>query len=281
LPNIDIPNRLPPNVAIAIADRGALCDRYAETVPTAPLGLTPHFEARVKKLGRVSMNCQPSALVGFLRDGNYKNLHELIAEHHITPGADYGVRLAVETALGYAGHHRNLIYGSLNIGNAGCRFYGPYCVVLKPDSVAERVVFLEQNSMGYFGLRFVGDQFDGKLEEGVWAREADVYMLAVCKLVERLKAMRGYDVPAMCDAVAGYFDSIEAHIYGEVLAEHIEEIRVAPELLVQFLYLKSRKKRSVDEAVWYRTHAKVLAAIERKNIRLRVATGDPAPSTLP
>jgi len=262
----------PPNILFAEKDRPNLHERYYDiALPNAPLWLTPHFEARVRKQGCVTMNMQPSALFGFLRDGEYKNLHRLVHDGEITPGADFGIRIAVEAAMGYGEQSHELIYGALNIGNLGCRFYGPYCVVIKTSSIADRVTFIEQNSMSYYSLSFVGNTFAGLLPAGGMALRDDVHLLAVAKLAERLNHVRGYDLPAMCDAVAGYFDSIEAHIFGAVRVADIEEIRVPPELIVQHQYLSTRRNRSQDDDVWYRAHDKVLGAIEDRQIRVRVA----------
>jgi hypothetical protein len=262
----------PPNVVLAESDHADLVAIYKDALLRGPLGLVQQFEALIRAAGRVGINCHPSGLVGFLEEGVYKNLHQLVSAGKVVPGADYGFRLFVERALGYGECGQKIIYGSLNIGNGGCRFYGDYCVVLQTNAVRDRVSFLRHNAFSYITRTALGAAVQAGVPPGSRSTWESVPMLAVAKLQEVLASLRGYNVPALQEAVAGYSDCLEAHIYGPVERSQVEEIRVPLALIVRILYLRGRVWKTPplppEDELFLRTHNTVLDTIERYNLRL-------------
>ncbi len=259
----------PLNVQLAQQDLPFLTQRYTGALQRCPPGLALQFEVRIRDFGRVGINCKPSGLVGFLDEGLYRNLHQLVGLGRIPPGTDYGVRLMVENRLGYQAIGIDICYGSLNTGNCGCRFFGDYCVVLQQDAIKDRVAFLEKNAFSFFGMDLLGGPIAGqRLPKGCRATWDNVSKLALAKLYPMLAGISSLDVPAMNDAIAGYSETIEAHIFGPIRRQDIEEVRLPSERLVRVMYLRGSKSLSSDDQLFLNTHGMVLERLEHFKIRV-------------
>jgi hypothetical protein len=260
----------PVNVALAESDRTALNQRYARIFPGCPPERAAWLEALVQSGGRVSINSFAPALVHFLRQGRYLNIHQLVNNGR-PADVNYGTRVIVEQGIGYETIGASIVYGNLNVGNCGIDEFGDYCIILRRESIESRTSFVQDNTFRYFRRDLLGGPATGGISPGHRATWSDVGRLAVVKLEEHLRNMKGYDRQALQSLVAHGSEFIEAHVYGPVRRRDVEEIRVTAELMSQMEYYARRARLNDSEQLSFDTHAAVIGLLDRHGIPLRVS----------
>lgn len=261
---------MPPiNIDLAERHAASLSRAYANVRIDAAV-LRP-FESLLASNARVTINSSFAGLAGFLRDGVFLNIHELVRQGKAPAGEAYRLRQDVERRLGFNVAGKKIVYGSLNTGNCGCRFFGDYCIVLRTDAVRNRVSFLQENSFAYFGHSYIGARNLGRVKMGSMATWSNHHELAVVKLNRQLsRQVRAYDVPAINALVCGYFNTIEAHVHGPVTLGDVEEVRIHHLTQSRADLFSRLANLDLDDRFFLQTHEGLVSALDRSKIRIDI-----------
>lgn len=224
---------------------------------------------------RVVFNLGGHALLNYLRSGRYLNLYEgpIIAGVRRSPSA---TRLEADRLLGLS-PPSDYYFCALAAGGTGIRFYGEYCVVLRPDAcraAVERV--LDRNSYDLLApplkgyreslaarrrARSLVDSLGGRLDDG------SVQDMLVAKVLQQATDRpRLLTAGAVADAVLSDEDYCEAYHRGRIEHAAIEEIRENPADVAREGEIVQRVQGG--EAV---TTAELVWALRRRLVRRNLA----------
>lgn len=264
------------NVDKAVADSDSLRQQY-EGLLNGPTTddldvLCDQLRSRLASYGRVSFNAQPDKLLGFLSDpsGVYKNVHMLIAEGEPQPFG-YETRRRIDRSV-FGDCGEQLVYGSLNLGNSGNRYWGDYCVVLRQDSGREQTSFIANSTYGYVWQPLIGLGRQVTVPIGSRATWDNVYQLMIIKFGTRLiEEWRAYNIPAINTMVCGFFDCIEAQICHPITIADIQEVRVHQTTQLQALLAQDLPAPMPGDQELKETHDLVLRELGRRGIRVIVS----------
>ncbi len=191
---------------------------------------------------RVSVNTDYKGLIGFLTDGIYKNRHNLVTEGKRTVKRSSYKREFAEEIIGFGEEKRNIYYGALNTGNCGIILYDtPYCLILKPESIAHRTSFLKDNSFAYVmeradrkGLLVQNLERELLNDMAIWN---NVNQLAAIKHIKTLASRQEpFSQRELNDFLCDDVNFIEAHIFGSFGIKNIEEIRLPNNFVTQMMF---------------------------------------------
>ncbi len=266
---------MPPlNVELAEADAAPLKAEYRRVLRKVTPAAIKYFEAHFRSNLRVSINCEIQALAGFLDANEYKNHWQRVEEGLTEPGENDTIRLAVEKGvLGFGDAGSNIIYGSANTGNSGARFYGNVCLVLRTDSVKDRVSFLKENSMNYFYQAMTGTRQIAKVPAGTRATWENVHQLAAVKVgaAQVTRHLNSYDIPSVNAAVCGFFDCLEAQVFGVITPKDIEEVRIHQVEYIRSRVQAERPRLNEADAITLQFSRTAFGLLDSKNIRIDVS----------
>lgn len=270
----------PINVLLAERDAAHVASRYEAVAKRHSDPLIADVKGHIAASGRVSINCDAAALTAFLRDGLYKNRHQLVDDDKTYAGPGLAYRKRLEKFLGYGEEGKNIVYGGLNVGNAGSQFHGDFCIVFRREALEKNVSFMKYDSYHAFGSILMESGNPGKLEPGSRATWSNVSELAVVKLAENgmLDTLSVGDHPALSNAICNYADCIEAHVFGKLTPDHVQEIRVPLALLVRFNWLQGQSRHEPNtglierDSLFLWTNAVAIEAVESHHIPL-IPTG--------
>ena len=174
---------------------------------------------------------RPWIAADFVQNNRYQNMYQAVAEASVLSGRNsdellrerlgpyYAPRLAFDRAFDHGDRFR---YGALNIGNAGTRQYGLFCIVFRGDfpPPGEQVAYLKTDSLkGYVSAA-------GTLDEVALRRDAagpaQRHILAAIKHAG--DATRRAD--RWPDMICGGDTYIEAIFVTEVTTATVAEVRV-------------------------------------------------------
>jgi hypothetical protein len=226
---------------------------------------------------RMVVNIPAEALLAFVKDGEYGNVYAepIIAGKKRTPSA---ARIKVDALLGFGEKAPNYFYGAAAMGGTGVRFYGEYCMVLKPDRVADDTQIFDRNSFDLLFPPLVSAPDLTKIVStlrGKWSSDAvDMLALRVLPLLEG--AERLITLGTVSDAVLHDEDFLELHKYESFNLNDLEEIRETPEdqafhtHIVE--YLDEGGLPMLEEFVWVARRIRVAEALRRLGLRTRVVS---------
>ncbi len=121
----------------------------------------------------------------------------------------------------------SFVYGALNLRGVGPRYYGGYCIALKPPADEGQLALLPGNSLELY-VDDVGETVDQQgvaRDAGAWSHRAQV---AACKHGEALQSTDPVHWPDMiCSPKKEEQRFIEAILGDTVSRTQIEEIRIA------------------------------------------------------
>jgi hypothetical protein len=174
------------------------------------------------------VNIGADALAKFLKDGAYKNAYErpVLMGHEVGPSK---TRRRVDALLGLTGEAAKKIYfGAVALGGTGVRFYGEYCMALRPSTT--NLKLLDRNSYDLIkpplANRVRNSSFVNRLK-GSWS---DLGEMLVLKVMPKLEAgNRLVTSGTVSEAVLQDEDFIEVHRTGTFGPIELEEVREAPQ----------------------------------------------------
>ncbi len=223
---------------------------------------------------RMVVNIPADGLLGFLADGRYKNAYELpfVAGSQRQPSA---TRREVDELVQLE-PPQDYYFGAIALGGTGIRFYGEYCLALRPSSIDPQTRVFDRNSYDLIQPPFKGHPGLKALVRslrGSW--DADVVDMLTLKVLPELRnTTRFVTLGTVSDCALHDEDYLEVHRRGTFGPGEVEEVRQAPEE-------QAIQSRIVDnwaqgtppalaELVWLRRRAKVERALRRARVKSRV-----------
>ena len=94
----------------------------------------------------ISMNTSERGIFGFLNDGEYKNIHDLVKDGIKSHDDEYEKRKSFDDKFD---NGRAFKYGALFIGGCGVKEYGRFCMVLDKNYF-KKLCFVKQDSLKYY-----------------------------------------------------------------------------------------------------------------------------------
>ncbi|MGJ5819963.1 hypothetical protein [Paludibaculum fermentans] len=231
----------PSNIALAMDDEPHLTARFERcreqiecTDPALWIRLSGVVELIKKKTG-VSINMEPGVLISMLQSERlrYANLHDLIQAQLLEkyPREWHSKRKGIDNIV-FGTDGESLVFGALNLGTDGVFSYGPCCVYIHMNMIANVVSFLERNSFVYFSQN--GAAVSVHVPPGTRAVRSTVAHLAVVKHIRDMQQLT--DVSLKClarvlltsqgDKFSDEF--IEAQIAKSVKSSMFKSVVVSP-----------------------------------------------------
>lgn len=228
---------------------------------------------------RMVVNISAYALLNFLQTGSYKNLYE----HPVIGGARRGPtpdRLRVDDLLEFGPYAKDYYFGAVALGGTGVRFYGEYCMVIKPETVDANTRIFDRDSYDML-VPPLSDLDDRELRDlafilrGEWDR--DVVDMLVLKLLPELRfANRLLTTGVVAELVLHDQDFVEVHYNRRINPQTVEEIRQSPDEVALESRIRSRRASGFPptsvELLWMRQREEVARAMESQGIRYRIVT---------
>jgi hypothetical protein len=223
---------------------------------------------------RMVVNISADALLGFLRTGAYLNAYELpvIAGQARSPSVR---RKRVDELLDLK-PPEGFYFGAAAMGGTGIRFYGEYCLVLKPSSVDPKTRVLDRNS---YDLLYppLSERDDvgtlAKALKGGWSADT-VTMLVRRVLPELVGSSRLVTLGTVSDAILHDEDFLEVHKEGTFGPADVEEIRETPEdQAIQdhiLNYFEHGGVPRIEELLWVMRRERIAQVLGRYELRTRV-----------
>ena len=227
---------------------------------------------------RVSVNTDDMGLIGFLTDGIYKNRHNLVAEGKRSVKRSSYKREFAEEILGFGEEKENIYYGALNTGNCGLIVYTPYCLILKPESIANRTSFLKDNSFAYImeradrkGVLLQNLEREPLNDMAIWN---NVNQLAAIKHIKTLAIRQElFSERELNDLLCNDVNFIEAHILGNFGVEDIEEIRLPNNFVTEMMFWQNfpdRTKLDYTENMLLNRYEAAIIKIKENSIKITI-----------
>lgn len=224
---------------------------------------------------RAVVNIPADALLSFLREGTYKNAYgrPVVAGRRREPS---DTRLRVDGLLGFGKRAPEYYFAAVALGGTGIRFYGEYCMVLRPEWVRKSTQVFDRNSydLVHSPLSSVSDE-DGLVSSlrGEWA--TDLVDMLKLKILPILRGVyRLTTAGAISDAVLHDEDFVEVHHRGSFLPDDVEEIRLSPEDEVVQSRIAQRYSQGIlptaEELLWSSRRAVVTEELQRHKVASRV-----------
>jgi hypothetical protein len=224
---------------------------------------------------RAMVNIGPQALRMVLSSGRYLNAYERprIAGKARNASAK---RRAVDRLV-FGKDARNFYFGAVSMGGAGVRFYGEYCMVLRPSHITRARLF-DRNSYDLASppLSEIADQ--GALVKalrGEW--RTDLEPMLALKVLPLLPDHERLTTPGqVAEQVQRDEDFVEVHTDAPFGPEHLEEVRRSHEEGVAGLELERQVdqgiKYTMSELRWLGERRRAEKELARRRIRLKSVT---------
>lgn len=177
---------------------------------------------------RAVINMGAASLCSFLEQGKYLNAYERprVEGVQIAPSES---RQTVDRLL-FGDEMEKYYFAAISLGGLGCRFYGEFCVALRPERIQESSVF-DRNSYDLLSPPLdapAGRPSAVRALRGVWSR--DVVPMLTAKIMPELPEENRLTTPGqISDLVLRDEDFAEVHIRDAITPEHVEEVRKSPE----------------------------------------------------
>lgn len=222
---------------------------------------------------RMVVNIPADALLAFLREGRYRNAYDapIVAGVRRGPSPQ---RRRVDQLVGLD-PPQEFFFGAVALGGTGVRFYGEYCMTLKPDAVSADTRVLDRNSYDLLQPPF-STRNQARIAQslrGQWGQDV-VDMLVLKVLPELRNTTRLITLGSVSDSALHDEDFVEVHRQGTFQPSDVEEVRETPEDQAIEAHVLSRIREGVvprlEELVWVRRRKLVDAALRQAGIRSRV-----------
>jgi hypothetical protein len=223
---------------------------------------------------RMVVNISANALLSFLRSNRYLNVYDLpvIAGVQREPSDR---RKRVEALLGLDPPEA-YYYGAAAMGGTGVRFYGEYCMVLRPSSVDPDTRVLDRNSYDLVYPPLVDQANIDDLVEalrGKWKADT-VTMLVRRVLPEFVGTSRLVTLGSVSDAILHDEDFLEVQKEGTFTRDDLEEIRETPEDQAIQEHILSHFEHGglprVEELLWVLRRERIAQVLGTRRLRTRV-----------
>lgn len=233
---------------------------------------------------RMVVNITAKALLGVLREGEYKNLYDnpVIGSDPKEPSAE---RQRVDLALGIG---ENTYFGAVALGGAGVRFYGEYCMVLTlarlemaPTALFDRDSFdILLDPLIGLTRGAQGDPLGPTVEQlaclrGTWSQDR-VHMALLRVLADISHDSRLVTSGTISELLLRDQEFIEVHLEGSFGPGDIEEVRQSPDDAAIELTISERERRGLFttavEREWARQRAEVARRLDDHDVRHKIVT---------
>jgi hypothetical protein len=226
---------------------------------------------------RMVVNISAEALLSFLAAHRYYNLYEnpVIGGARREPSEE---RRRVDELLAFDRDPSNFYFGAVALGGTGVRFYGEYCMAMKPDRVHSGTRIFDRDSYDLL-LSPLKDEEDvtalAKKLAGQW--KPDVFDMLTLKLLPELRgANRLITTGTVSEMILHDQEFVEVHREGSIFPWEIEEVRQSPDEIAMEARIQARGNAGIPptavELRWLQQRQEVVKALERAGIRYRVVT---------
>lgn len=223
---------------------------------------------------RMVVNIPADGLLRFLADGRYKNAYELpfVAGAERQPST---TRQQVDKLV-HLVPPKDYYFGAIALGGTGIRFYGEYCLSLRPDSIDPQTGVFDRNSYDLIQPPFKGHPGLAALVNSLKGRwDTDVVDMLTLKVLPELRnTTRFVTLGTVSDCALHDEDYLEVHRRGTFQPSDVEEVRQAPEeQAVQSRILDNWAQGTAPtlaELVWLRRRARVERALRHARVKSRV-----------
>jgi hypothetical protein len=226
---------------------------------------------------RMVVNISAEALLSFFASHRYYNLYEkpVIGGERREPSKE---RVQVDQLLAFERDPRNFYFGAVALGGAGVRFYGEYCMAMKPDRVNSGTRIFDRDSYDLL-LSPLKDEDDvgalAKKLKGNW--KPDVVEMLILKLLPELRgANQLITTGTVSEMILHDQEFVEVHREGPIFPFEIEEVRQSPDEIAMEARIQARSSAGFPptavELRWLQQRQEVIKALERAGIRYRIVT---------
>jgi hypothetical protein len=227
---------------------------------------------------RMVVNISAQALLGFLAARKYYNLYEnpVIGGVRREPSKE---REKVDRLLEFGEEARNFYFGAAALGGTGVRFYGEYCMAMKPSRIDKQTTRLFDRDSYDLLLSPLKDEPDvdvlAKQLKGNWG--SDLMDMLTLKLLPELRgANRLITTGTVSEMILHDQEFVEVHRQQSIFPSDIEEVRHSPDEIAMEARIQSLGNAGIPptavERLWLRQRLEVVKALEREGIRYRVVT---------
>jgi hypothetical protein len=229
---------------------------------------------------RVVLNISAHALLAFLAERRYRKLYE----HPVIGGVRRGPspeRVQVDQRLGFGADARHYYFGAVALGGTGVRFYGEYCMVLKPDAVDSESQILDRDSYDLLLPPLSNALPDVaaivRMLQGRWTADA-IDMLTLKLLPEVRGAHRLITTGTVSEMILHDQEFVEVHLRkpGAFSPDSIEEVRQSPDEVAIEARILARSNAGFPptavEVRWLNQREHVVSALETEGMQYRVVT---------
>ncbi len=226
---------------------------------------------------RVVVNISAEALLGFLAARRYYNLYDnpVIGAARRKPSPE---RIAVDQMLGFGSDANDFYFGAVALGGTGVRFYGEYCMALKPWVIADDTQILDRDSYDLLLPPLSnGPPIQNLVQQlaGTW--KADCVEMLLRKLLPELAGSnRLITTGTVSEMILHDQEFVEVHKRGVISPSSIEEVRQSPDEIAMEARIQSRSNAgyapTAVELRWLQQRQSVVDALEREGIHSRIVT---------
>lgn len=225
---------------------------------------------------RMVVNISATALLSFLAAGRYLNLYErpVIGGSRKVPSRE---RSQVDSLLGFD-NPSGYYFGAVALGGTGVRFYGEYCMVLKPDEVRPGTQILDRDSYDLLLPPLAAQANSTAIVDmlrGRWGADA-IDMLTLKLLPELQGTNRLITTGTVSEMILYDQDFVEIHKRGNFNPSSLEEVRQSPDEIAMEARVQARASAgfasTAVELLWLKRRDDIIRALEREGIQCRIVT---------
>lgn len=224
---------------------------------------------------RAVVNIGADALFSVLQEGRYRNAYERprIAGRDRDPSPKR--REIDQLVLGERAPQT--YFGAVSMGGTGCRFYGEFCMVLRPEHVDGAEIF-DRNSYDIANppLAAVSDKVKlVRTLAGRWPQ--DLGPILTLKILPTLRNNGRLTTPGqVSDEILRDEDFVEIHVDVPFGPGELEEVRRSPEESTAALELRDQRAQgeslTMAEQIWLDQRDRTERELRRRGVRVRTVT---------
>jgi hypothetical protein len=223
---------------------------------------------------RVVINISAHALLSFLAERRYRNLYESPViggtRRQVSPE-----RQRVDTLLQLAPPDQ-FYFGAVALGGTGVRFYGEYCMVLRPSAIDAQTQVFDRDSYDLLmpPLAQRSPTAMVKMLRGHWG---DVVDMLTLKLLPELQGSRRLvTTGTVSEMILRDQEFVEVHKRGAITPDSIEELRQSPDEVAIEARIAARRVAGFPptslELRWLHRREEVVRALEASRLPYRIVT---------
>jgi hypothetical protein len=226
---------------------------------------------------RVVLNISADALLSFFAQRYYYNLYEnpIIGGARRNPSPE---RIQVDQLLGFGSNAKTFYFGAVALGGTGVRFYGEYCMILKPSTIPPDTQIFDRDSYDLLLPPLSNAPSVKNIVQslvGTWDSDR-IDMLTLKLLPELRDANRLITTGTVSEMILHDQEFVEVHKQGSIYPTSIEEIRQSPDEIAMEARIQARSNAGFPptsvELRWLQQRGNVIKALEREGIHYRVVT---------